>query len=153
MSMTEDDLLVGYFLKHVVGVRYVFQKDEVVDEFIVTCFVLSVGQKWFLITAGHCIAAIKERSKLGFELMGRYLDDSYHLNPVNYDTIPLTTEGYQLGNEYDFDCGVFVLSQYYKELLEKNNIQPLSEEVWEKQPPQVDFYKLLGIPAQTSTLR
>ena len=41
-----------------------------------------------------------------------------------------------------------VLSPYYRQLLEANNVQALNEEVWKKQPTQVDVYALLGIPGE-----
>jgi len=40
------------------------------------------------------------------------------------------------------------LNNYYKQQLEANNIQPLNEEVWEKQPENPDFYVSLEIPTE-----
>ena len=45
-----------------------------------------------------------------------------------------------------------MLSAHFRSLLEANNIQPLNEEVWKKQPAKIDFYVLLGVPNQLTNL-
>ena len=54
-----------------------------------------------------------------------------------------------ISDERDFDYGFLEVSSYYRNLLEKNNVKPLDEEVWKKRPKKIDFYLLLGIPGET----
>ena len=57
------------------------------------------------------------------------------------------TEPIRVSDDLDFDYGVIRLSPYYQQLLERNGIVPLNEQVWLKQPTSADFYILLGVPA------
>ena len=103
-----------------------------------------------MITAGHCIRLIEDfTEKLGYELTSSQLIDSLGVGASHLEAIPFVyNESYPtcVSDDYAFDYGVMVLSSYYRQLLEANNIQALDEEVWKKQPTTVDFYMLLGIP-------
>jgi len=58
--MPLSDELVRYFCRHLVPIYFHCQNKKYTQKFIVTAFVLSVGESWFLVTAGHCISAIEK---------------------------------------------------------------------------------------------
>lgn len=144
-----DDNLVGLFAKHLVPILFTFGKESLSDNALMTSFVLSVDEQWFLVTAGHSIRKVKEIIARGWQIVECYLVDSMGLEAKHLDPIPFAyAKSYpvQLSEDRSLDYGVIPLSIYYRQLLEKNNIQPLNEEVWKCQPTDVDFYLLLGVP-------
>jgi hypothetical protein len=146
-----DNDLVSFFHRHVVPVCFTFQKQKATSTFVVTTFVLSVSEHWFLITAGHCIQEIETWIENGYEIAHCYLIDSLGLGATHQEPIPFVyRDSYPvcLSDEHAFDYGIMRLSPYYRQLLQANNVQPLNEEVWKKQPTNIDFYILLGIPAE-----
>jgi hypothetical protein len=149
--MSPDKDAIDYFYKHIVPLLFTFQKDEKYHTVVVTAFVLSVSEQWYLITAGHCITEIEHIRENGYKLVSCNLIDSLgteavHKQPIPfpYDTVPHSC----LSDDYAFDYGVIRLTTYYKKLLLQNNVKALNEETWKKQPAKVDFYVLLGIPAE-----
>jgi hypothetical protein len=150
--MPTDDELVGFFQRHVVPVFFTFQKGQDTQSVVVTAFVLSVSDQWFLVTAGHCIRDIETLTDhYGYEITRCQLIDSLGLGATHPEPIPFVYENSHpacLSDDYAFDYGVMALSPYYRQLLQTNNVQALTEEVWKKQPIEVDFYVLLGIPAE-----
>jgi len=80
--MNVNDELVGYFHKHLVPMFFFFQKEEDIQRFVVTAFVLSVDTQWFLITAGHCLKAIDNiMVEEGYELIHCSLIDALVVCP------------------------------------------------------------------------
>ncbi|MCK4605487.1 MAG: hypothetical protein KAU41_12495 [Deltaproteobacteria bacterium] len=150
--MDADSELVGYFHKHLVPIFFSCQKAEHKQDFIFTAFVLSVRDQWFLITAGHCIKAVEQLvHEHGYQIVQCSLIDTMsleakHRHPVPFDYIGSNPTS--LSQSREFDYGIIEVSDHYKRLLEANNVQPLNEEVWKKQPSNVDFYMLLGVPAE-----
>ena len=53
-----------------------------------------------------------------------------------------------LDQDFAYDYGLYPLSNYFKKLLLTNNVKPLNEEVWKKQPVNFEKFLLLGIPAE-----
>ncbi len=148
--MPNNSKLVGFFNKHLVPIYFTCQKDNDIQNFVVTSFVLSIDSQWFLITAGHCISEIEKLIKIhGYKINSCSLIDSLGLDARHFEPIPfdyITSKPVCLSENGDFDYGVIFLSSYYKKLLELNHIQPLNEEVWKKQSAKIDFYMLIGIP-------
>jgi hypothetical protein len=146
-------LPLGFLLKHLVPILFVFEEDGQQRAFVVTAFVLSVGDQWFLVTAGHCIGEVNDYiSSLGWKLKRCCLLDSCHLGVGSFDGVPfiyddadwVRTDKQDIGLDY----GILVLPPYYRSLLEKNGIQALSEEAWSSPPNDPDCYFLLGIPKE-----
>lgn len=147
--MLDDDPIVRFFHKHLVPILFTVQEDSGSRQFIVTAFVLSVKDQWFLITAGHCLRQIEEIQSGGAEIITCALIDTLGENAEYEHTIPFAykhASPVYLSDELEFDYGIISLSGYYRQLLEANNIQPLSEQVWDKQPDSFDFFKLVGVP-------
>ena len=151
IEVPKDDDLVGFFARHIVPVFFTFEKEGLSESLVMTTFVLSIGEHWFLVTAGHCIGEIDRYIESGCQIAACYLVDSMGLGARHLDPIPFVyARSYptRLSENKSFDYGVMVLSAYYRQLLEKNEIQPLNEDVWKHQPPSVDFYFLLGVPGE-----
>lgn len=147
--MVEDDPIVRFFHKHLVPILFTVQEETVSRQFIVTAFVLSAADQWFLITAGHCLRDIEKLLSQGSEIESCALIDTMGDGAINEYTIPFAYENASpeyLSDDLEFDYGVIPLSHYYRQLLETNNIQSLTEQVWDKQPDKFEFYKLIGIP-------
>jgi hypothetical protein len=139
-------------MRHLVPVFFTFEKNDQSYSVVMTAFVLSVGEQWFLVTAGHCIREIEEITiKYGYRVAECCLIDSMGQDAKHFEPIPCTyASSYptRLSEDKSFDYGVMVLSAYYRKLLQKNNVLPLNEEVWKCQPSNPDFYFLLGIPGE-----
>ena len=87
--MPTDDELVGYFNKHIVPVFFAFQKGEHVHKVVITAFVLSVSEKWFLITAGHNIQDIEVLTDVrGYQITSCQLIDSLGVGATHRTPIP-----------------------------------------------------------------
>jgi hypothetical protein len=145
-----NDALVGYFSKHLVPVYFTFEKGETTHSGYMSAFLISMDDKWFLITAGHCMEEIENNIKKGYEIKRCRLIDSgglvaHHINPIPFDYLSAPKIHVDVAG---FDYGAIYINDYYKSLLVKNNVKPLSEHVWEKQPDDPDFYLLLGIPRE-----
>lgn len=143
---------VGIFQKHLVPICAVFDKEGKNAVCVATSFVVSIENRWFLVTAGHVAEEITGYlTDASFQLQRTFLYDSGGLKARYNDPIPfdLTPESFIiLGNESTVDYAVIHVEDYYRRLLEKNGIEPLNEQVWRSQPEDPEFYKLLGIPKQ-----
>ncbi len=142
-------------MRHLVPVFFTFRKGSHEQSSIITAFVLSISDQWFLVSAGHCLDEIEENIKRGYKISNCRLVDSLGLGAKYYDSIPFDYEGsfpVRLSGNPNFDYGFIYLTPYYRRLLEKNNIQPLDEEVWKKQPSKVDFYALIGLAQELTTV-
>lgn len=136
--------------RHLVPISFTFQKDSDYFHTIVTTFILSVSDRWFLITAGHCIRDINDLLAKN-ELIACRLIDSNGLEAIHNDTIPYTYSSEKfvsLSDDYGFDYGLTELSPYYINLLQENGTVPLNEEVWKKQPKNATHYRMLGVPSE-----
>ena len=134
-------------------VFFTVEKGQETRNFVVTTFVLEVLDRWFLITAGHCIRAIESLTgRCGYNIIRCQLIDSLGLGATHQEPIPFAYKEAHpacLSDDYAFDYGVMVLSPYYRRLLEVNKVQALNELVWRNEPVKVDFYILLGIPMES----
>lgn len=151
--MITDEDLVGLFQRHSVPIFVTLQKGKKSDSKVITAFVLSVADQWFLVTAGHCLRDIIDEpiKKHGCQLTQCYLIDYLGSGAIHEQRIPFAyhqSNPSYLSDGVNFDYGVMVLSPYYRALLEKNNVQALDERVWKMQPSKVDYYFLLGVPAE-----
>ena len=64
---TESDFL-AFFHPHLVPIVFVFQKGAVTASYVVTAFVLSVQEQWFLVIAGHCLQKVDNCKAEGFSI-------------------------------------------------------------------------------------
>ncbi|MAT45326.1 MAG: hypothetical protein CL609_23605 [Anaerolineaceae bacterium] len=142
---------ITYLYKHLTPLIFTLKNEKNKKNIIVSAFIISVSDQWFLITAGHWFSEIRKLKEAKFSIIStRIIDyigwDSKHIEPVSfvYDEEKLINLSEVYGLSYDY--GVYPLSQYLRESLEFNNIEPLNEEVWLKQPTDFEEYWLVGIP-------
>lgn len=149
MDTSIENKIIQFFHKHLVLMLFTYQKGEQQGQTIVTAFVISVQDKWFLVTAGHCLIEIDKWIENGYEVKC-FLLDSLGEGAKNNDPIPFDhyLKMTVIKEGIPFDCGTISISLYYKEMLKANNIQPLNEEVWEIPPPRADSHFLLGLAAE-----
>lgn len=148
------DKIVGFLSKHFVPISITFKRGDDKQIVVISAFVMSVLDQWFLVTAGHWNAEdgdIFELISHGYQPISCFLIDTLGLDakyekPIIFNFKPSSLQ--RLSDEPEYDYGIIELSQYYREQLEKNNIQALNEEVWKILPPYFDYYKLLGVPAK-----
>ena len=147
-----DETIVKFFQRHIIPIHFAFQKENDIQNIVVTSFILSVSDHWFLVTAGHCIRQINELiERTDVQLVQCQLIDSLGQGAKHLDPIPFTyrmANPIQLSDDYAFDYGFIPISLYYRGLLEKNNVAPLTEAVWKFQPNSVIYYLLMGIPGE-----
>lgn len=148
--------VVSFFSQHIIPIYFSFQKEEKHQEFIITSFLFSVSDYWFLLTAGHCFKEIEEKLlKNGWFLNKSCMIDCLGLNARFTEPIPFPfkieeTIYFPDFLDYDlaYDYGLYPLSEYYRKLLLTNNVKPLNEEVWKKESDRFDLYVLVGIPSE-----
>jgi hypothetical protein len=143
--------VVSFLHRHVVPIIFIFSRSDKKFTYIVTSFVLSVGDDWFLITAGHCLQYIDDYKKEGYKISKCYLLDSSGDGATHREPVIFTYEQQNplyIPDDRERDYGIIPLSRYYQELLRKNNIIPLSEEVWKHQPKKPEHFVLMGVPEE-----
>lgn len=145
---TEKDFL-AFLHRHLVPLVFEFRKGDVVTSFVITAFVLSVQEQWFLVTAGHCLQKVDECKEDGYVIQKCYLMDSMGAGATHFEPIIFAydiAKPQYISNSREMDYGFIPLLAYYQGLLIANNIVPLSEEVWRIQPNNPDSFALIGIP-------
>lgn len=151
-----DGDLIAYFMRHLVPVFFTFTKGSDSHSAVITSFVMSIADQWFLVSAGHCLKQIKENiTTHGYKITNCLLVDSLGLAAKHIEPIPFSYEDSlptHVSDDANFDYGFMILTPYYRRLLEKNNIQPLDEEVWKRQPSEVDFYTMIGMANELTTV-
>jgi hypothetical protein len=142
--------IAEYFNQHCAPLYFHFNKGEENHHYVISTFVISIDDEWFLVTAGHCLGEIENIKSAGYSLAKVRLIDYGGLNAKHFDPIPFDYENSSIEHLGDdnYDYGIIYISKYYRRLLESNNIIALNEEVWEKQPSEPDSYYLLGVPDQ-----
>lgn len=148
-----DGRLVEYFHRHVIPIYFDLKKDNNHHCFIITSFVMSVYNQWFLVTAGHCIEDIEKLLNAGYQISKCRLIDSMGTGALHRDPIPFDYEdsgATKMCYDPKYDYGLIFLSDHYVDLLRSNKVVPMTEEVWEKQPSKPDFFALIGIPEELS---
>jgi hypothetical protein len=143
------DGFIAFLHRHVIPMAFIFKKDSVVAPYVITTFVLSVQERWFLVTAGHCLQKIDEYKGNGYTLSECYLIDSFGTGATHFEPIPFTYElarPQYVTDDREFDFGIIPLLELHRGSLSANNIIPLNEDVWRIQPKEPEFFALLGVP-------
>ena len=148
-----NDEMAAFFNRHLIPLYVSFSKDDKVTNSLYTTFVLSVYDQWFLITAGHCVDELQDAWRHGYSVEKARLIDCMGEGAVHKHSILFDLENavpIQPFRDDKYDYGLIFVEDHYRSLLEKNGVVPLTEDVWEKQPDEVDFYLLIGVPAEFS---
>lgn len=143
-------LLFKLFQRHFVALRVSFTKpDAAPKNAAYSAFIMSVADRWYLITAGHCIDEIAEALKQGFSISCE-LFDNLDINSKFKRSIPFAYEPSETISlvEFGADFGVIELRDMYRKLLAANDMEPLAEKGWRFRPENYEPFKylLLGIP-------
>jgi hypothetical protein len=150
-TIPSNEDIIALFSKHFVPIHFYFLKGEKEHHAVISTFLISIRNAWFLITAGHCLRDVKDNiEKYGCILKKSQLIDYGGMNSRHRHGVPFDYESAPKLDVKDekYDYGIIYLNTYYVDLLKKNNVVPLNEEVWEKQPRDPEFYFLLGVPGK-----
>ncbi len=166
MSTNENANLTSVFFKnvrqHFVSLRGVDKTpNDTADlnegmgvPFNYSCFVIAIGQDWFLITAGHVLEKIAKARESGKIIEQLSLDDAYSpdatfkksgaLIPFDYDNAPKhVIDKAEVG-----DYAAIYLRPLYCDLLSKNGISPLTPSDMSVYNHDTEFetYYIVGLP-------
>ena len=159
-SMEQGNEAVAFFGQHFVSLGWLDRSPERSDEnnglgrpMAVSGFVFSVGDCWFLITAGHILENIDEARKKGQVLSGFHLIDGWSHERTYSCTIPFDfDEALKIPiyeKELGLDYGIIVLRKMHRDLLTSNGIKAIDEEGWKHNVDErFDSYIMLGIPSE-----
>jgi hypothetical protein len=164
MALKDEDQQRGekfllYMGRHLVSlsgtlVKLDRQGNDVSDAHFFACsgFVVSLGEDWYLLTAGHVLHEFDEalRSK-EYRLASCGLADYFGPDAkVPYPT-PFVFEDAKLAfvdnADLGLDIGLIPLREYYRTSLSKNGVAPVTPINWRAQDQvQIEHYALLGFP-------
>lgn len=145
---TDNDFL-AFFHRHLIPMVFEFKKNDTARPYVITTFILSVQNHWFLVTAGHCLQRVDELRKEGYAIQKCYLMDSMGVGAKHFEPIIFAYDHAKpqyVPDSREMDYGIIPLSTYYQELLSTNNISPLNEDVWRIQPNRPETFALIGVP-------
>jgi len=141
---------VGVFGRHLVAV--VLKADNCNGIWVLTTFVASLNDQWYLITAGHVLEGLAaERAERGVTSVKARLLDLSGLDPKFQMGIPFEYDSATpvvVGNDASYDYAAIPLAELYRRQLETNKIVPLDEQVWVTRPVDPDSFVLAGFPGQ-----
>lgn len=104
------------------------------EPFIAAGCILSFRGEWGWLTAGHILGSIENKLK-NPQIKGLFrLADTFGPNANNHLQIPFDYESAEKSfiddDEAGLDYGLIALSTLHKEQMEKNHIQPITEQDW-----------------------
>lgn len=139
---------LDFFLKHVVPIYLLFERDGQYHQAIFTSFVMSIENVWFLMTAGHCIDDVNANKRKGAVIRSAKLLDALRKDAKHKLPIPFDYEqsgAARICYDETYDYGGIVVDSYYRRLLVANGVEPITERAWARQPKDFDFYKVMGV--------
>jgi hypothetical protein len=158
--LNQPENLVGLFGRHLVG--FVFRVADAprsVDSYpnrqiVLSCVLLRVRTKDFLLTAGHSLRDIEYAISRGlFHIKSALLADIFgYQRRTNYP-IPYAFDlgrcHHAVDDQRGLDIGLIELDKYYVDLIKANGVLPIEEVNWAQQH-QISFnmYFALGFPSQ-----
>jgi len=116
-------------------------------------FVIEVNNRWFWVTAGHCLKeTLDENIATGvLKVTGGGFMDYFNTDSAHWHQVPFTYEvdcGFYIDDpEMGLDFGLIPLDGNKRQLMEANKVEPISRKNWAFDPGTTfDVYKVLGIP-------
>jgi hypothetical protein len=113
--------------------------------------ILSVRGAWSLLTAGHILRGIEARLNSRRWRLQFFLADDFGPGVINHHAIPFDYHSAARAyiDENGLDFGVVCLRPYYRALLEKNAVVPITEENWARQSEvKYDRHFMIGFPTE-----
>jgi hypothetical protein len=144
---------VRFFQRHVVPIQFEFipKSGGKPHYVVITSFLVSVRGTWLLLTAGHCVDDVQQNLDAGASLRCRLIDCAGQ--GAKYQVmVPFDWKGAvpsRVFKDREIDLGLVWVDDLTKRALAANNVEPLTEEAWDFDPPEdVEAYLLMGIPAE-----
>jgi hypothetical protein len=119
-----------------------------------SCFVVSIKDKWFLVTAGHVFEELdKGLRKKAIRIESSFLADFFGQRsavrsptPFSYEDAP---KHYIVDTKLGLDFGFILLRDLFRDGLLSNGIVPIPENHrTQRQEPRIDVYWMLGFPSE-----
>ena len=128
------------------------KSDSDPKDFAVSTFVVSVKNRWFLVTAGHILIDLQSRLDSGRRIWKSRLIAGSTSNPS--ESIPFNLEDTPRWHIHEdgLDYAVIQLRRGFVDPLSADGIHPLKEIHWKDYPKNADEYVLLGFPTQAQNL-
>lgn len=150
---------ICFFARHFVSIAVFDRTFDMVEEhgpdgllIIVSGFLLSVGDTWLFVTAGHCFRSFELGFSNGRDYKDWRLNDTLgwqgtRMQPLEFDFIT-ASKTYVCENRSDY--GILILEPKYRDRLVEKGAVAISEESWKKDwPRNFQLYRILGIPRET----
>ena len=158
------DQVLSRLIKHVVCLCWVDVKSEPDGDgnresdfdpsaFVISSFVVSIGNIWFLVTAGHILKDLQSRLDNGRCIMKSRLFAGLASCPSS-EPIPFTLGDTPQWYIYEdgLDYAVIPLRPAFVRLLIADGIAALNENHWKDYPQENEEYVLLGFPTQAQDI-
>lgn len=119
---------------------------ETIEQPTISAFVVSVEGRWWLVTAGHVLVAMKRRFAEG----NRRLKRAHLFNLLNGDTVPYDLDlkrTFSFDDDAGGDIGLLPIGPLMANTLRAGGIVPLAEDRWDRQPSSTEERWLVGLPA------
>lgn len=124
-----------------------------------TFFIVSVGERWFLITSGHVLKEIEgrvrnPRIRIEYFMLADFFGEREAVKvptPFSFDP---EESFYEDNNQLGLDFGFIPLRAWYVTGLRANGIIPITEQYWTRpHDPPITAYFMLGFPQDLNLAR
>ena len=148
---------VKFMSKHFVPLSVEYEtiengKVKCTNTTVLSGWILELHDRWFWVTAGHCLNDLNEPQKKGFiRVVTTGFMDYLAQGAQHWETVPFTYDPedalYLWELELALDFALIPLSDIYRAAFAKNNISPVGRANWESQH-RLTFtaFQMLGIP-------
>lgn len=160
--VSEKDAMQAYELvsRHVVGIALDFSKGKEEETWVLSAFLMSANDEWFIATAGHNLDNVVDKRGQGFTISRCDLFDSLSTTRRDQSAIPFDWAGadpfsFWKLEGYNYDYGILRLTRNLRELLEANGKMAIEEFAWGNidDIEKPNCFVLAGIPAETVASR
>lgn len=141
---------VALFARHTVPLMARYELDGKAYVNTITTFVLSVNDRWFLVTAAHALTDVRKvlasGGRVDAMLIGDYLRGEAGLE----QTIPFDFNDAAILFGDPLDCAAIEVSDEHRAALTRCGVVPVDEALWKSVPPEgADLaYAVAGFPLE-----
>jgi hypothetical protein len=153
-----NDAFIKEFGRHFLSLtcdHWAGRSRETLRRFVISGFLMSLRDHWFLATAGHVINEINELLKSDpgrtyrFGIIDNFGPEARYDHAIPFDYINADTWATAVETS-GADFGLIHIDPYYRQLIETNNPLPFMEPQWQyTRHEPFEFHALMGIPAET----
>jgi hypothetical protein len=147
---TTDKDFLGYLGRHIVALTGIFL-DKSTDpprrlRFIYGGIIMSFGDAWFFVTAGHALQNLSRAVELGLIEHLSLLDYISYLASHKMPVPFVYEKRFEVAIVNDdithADFGIYYLREYYCNAMKANEAEPLPERQWLNQPGRLHLKSL-----------